>query len=345
MKFWSVIIVLLTLISKSTPIRAQFYTIERDSPIERVSEIDSVDSSLSTEESDMDETDASAVYETQREETIDKRIFSRYSDLLEQRSTICLPLNSISVTSKYGYRPDPFTKQKAFHNGIDLRCKFQDVYAMLPGYVKEVGYGNSGYGNFVVIDHGDIECKYGHLQRIKVTKGEVIEAGRVVGISGSTGKSTGPHLHICISKNGQSVNPLPFIRSISRYIDTLDRRIRLLGLLPNEKSLPLTKQNLLMVMDRYGVHHPRIVLAQSLLETDHFKSRVCREDKNLFGLRRPSNGKYYAFEKWEDSVIAYRDYVQYKYKGGNYYKFLKDIGYAEDRNYIYKVRKIEKLID
>ena len=64
----------------------------------------------------------------------------------------------------------------------------------------------------------------------------------------------------------------------------------------------------------------------------------------MFGLRRPSDGSYYRFNNWEESVKAYRDYVQYKYKGGDYFGFLNRIGYASDPNYLSKVRSISNLL-
>lgn len=102
----------------------------------------------------------------------------------------------------------------------------------------------------------------------------------------------------------------------------------------------LNIDNLLAVLDKYDVKEKRIVLAQALLETGYFSSQLCMEGHNLFGLRHPSDGSYYTFNTWEESVKAYRDDVQYKYSGGNYYAFLKRIGYAEDRNYTSKVKKI-----
>jgi hypothetical protein len=115
--------------------------------------------------------------------------------------------------------------------------------------------------------------------------------------------------------------------------------------LPMEKmSLELNIENLLSILEEYGVKHKEIVAAQAILETGHFTSRNCTENKNLFGLRHPSDGSYYTFDTWEESVKAYRDDVQYKYAGGDYYAFLHRIGYAEDRNYINKVRRIEKRI-
>lgn len=108
--------------------------------------------------------------------------------------------------------------------------------------------------------------------------------------------------------------------------------------------LDLTIDNLLAVLEAYGVKHKEIVCAQAILETGHFTSQVCMEKNNLFGLRRPSDGSYFEFDCWQESVRAYRDDVQYKYSGGDYYAFLHRIGYAEDRRYTTKVRRIEKRI-
>ena len=104
----------------------------------------------------------------------------------------------------------------------------------------------------------------------------------------------------------------------------------------------LNIKNLMAVLRQYDVKFPQIVVAQALLETGYFTSRVCLENNNLFGLRRPSNGNYYTFSSWEESVKAYKDYVQYKYKGGNYYNFLDGIEYAEDGEYINKVKQIAR---
>lgn len=114
-------------------------------------------------------------------------------------------------------------------------------------------------------------------------------------------------------------------------------------ILPSAEDLEdaaLTLDNLYKALDKEGVKFPKIVAAQALLETGHFGSKVCLELNNLFGLRRPSDGSYYAFNNWEESEVAYRDYVQYKYTDGDYYRFLKQIGYAEDKHYVEKVKRI-----
>ena len=103
----------------------------------------------------------------------------------------------------------------------------------------------------------------------------------------------------------------------------------------SENNLPeLTIPNLYKEIIRNGILYPKIVLAQAILETGWFRSSVCRNKHNLFGLTNPRTGKYYEFNHWTESVRAYYTKVQYKYKGGNYLLWLDEIGYAEDSNYI-----------
>ena len=188
-----------------------------------------------------------------------------------------------------------------------------------------------------------IECLYGHLSVIVVNENDVVEAGDIVAISGNTGKSTGPHLHLRLRKDGKSIDPQPFVNYLNDYIDDLQERIATLKF-GGKPDRELNIENLARVLEQYHVKYPKIVIAQSLLETGYYTSRVCWECKNLFGLRRPSDGSYYKFDRWEDSVKAYRDYVQYKYKGGDYLQFLNRIGYAEDKSYVLKVRQIAKTL-
>ena len=112
-----------------------------------------------------------------------------------------------------------------------------------------------------------------------------------------------------------------------------------------QSHLPeLTIPNLYQEIIRNGIQHPRIVLAQAILETGWFRSPLCRNRHNLFGLTNPKTGKYYEFNHWTESVRAYYTKVQYKYKGGNYLQWLRDIGYAEDPRYVREVIKVLKTI-
>lgn len=112
-----------------------------------------------------------------------------------------------------------------------------------------------------------------------------------------------------------------------------------------ENQLPeLTIPNLYKEIIRNRILYPKIVLAQAILETGWFRSSVCRNKHNLFGLTNPRTGKYYEFNHWTESVRAYYTKVQYKYKVGNYLLWLDEIGYAEDPNYIIAVIRILKTL-
>lgn len=263
----------------------------------------------------------------------------RRLDLLSQRSTVSMPLQRFYLTSKFGYRRDPLGQGTRFHDGVDLRCSYEPVFAMLPGVVTKVQYGNTGYGNYVVLNHGNIECLYGHLSDIGVDVGEVVQAGDVVAISGNTGRSTGPHLHVKMTYMGQRVDPLVFIEYINDYIGQLQSQLYGENYALSGDS-DLNIENFIATMEHYGLHHQSVVLAQALLETGYFTSNVCLYKHNLFGLTR-RDGQYYEFATWQDSVKGYRDMIQYRYKGGDYYEFLRRVPYAEDPNYISKVKQIE----
>ena len=271
--------------------------------------------------------------------------------ILEKRLTICMPLDYLNVTSPYGYRQDPFTKCRTFHDGIDLRFGNGVVYSMLPGKVAAVHHGNTGYGNYVILDHGTMRCLYGHLCEIYAKEGTMVQAGAVVGVVGSSGRSTGPHLHIQLQRltannSWTSVDPMPFIEQLNRQVQDFNKRLAEIS--SKDTSIyynveaatkELNIENLYASLKRHGIKYPKIVLAQAILETGAFRSRVCRENNNLFGLRH-SKG-YYAFEHWEESVIAYRDKVQYKHRDNeNYYSFLRRIGYSTSKDYVRRVREI-----
>lgn len=91
-------------------------------------------------------------------------------------------------------------------------------------------------------------------------------------------------------------------------------------------------------LQRQGVPHANIVLAQARLETGNFTSRRCKRDHNLFGIKH--NGRYAKYARWQDSVTDYKQRISSRYNGGDYYAFLRRIGYASDVNYQRKVRHI-----
>lgn len=113
---------------------------------------------------------------------------------------------------------------------------------------------------------------------------------------------------------------------------------------PKSELPELTIPNLYVEIIQNGIRYPKIVLAQAILETGWFTSPVCRNKHNLFGLTNPRTGKYFEFDHWTESVWAYYTKVQYRYKGGNYLLWLRNIGYAEDPNYIRAVVRVLRML-
>lgn len=93
--------------------------------------------------------------------------------------------------------------------------------------------------------------------------------------------------------------------------------------------------------DYYGIQYPDIVVSQAILETGFFKSDLCLNRNNLFGLFNSRTMDFYAFDHWTESVKAYKNKVQYRYKEGDYYDWLEHIGYAEDTLYVSKLKTIK----
>lgn len=124
------------------------------------------------------------------------------------------PVWSYWVTSQYGKRTDPFKKTKATHKGVDLASRTGNkINIRAKGKVTRAEYAG-GYGNLVVVDHGNgFQTKYAHLNKIYVKKGAYLEIGDTIGEVGTTGRSTGPHLHYEILFHGKDVDPLPFIKA------------------------------------------------------------------------------------------------------------------------------------
>ena len=125
------------------------------------------------------------------------------------------PVKTAAFTSGYGVRSDPFKGRAAMHAGIDLAGPVgTPIYATADGTVSESGYHNGGYGNLVKLDHGrGIETRYGHMSAILVRAGQRVTRGQMIGRMGSTGRSTGSHLHYEVRIDSRAVNPIPFMKS------------------------------------------------------------------------------------------------------------------------------------
>jgi murein DD-endopeptidase MepM/ murein hydrolase activator NlpD len=116
------------------------------------------------------------------------------------------------LASGFGYRIDPIYKTAKMHTGLDFAAPLgTPIYATGDGVIEDASYDAGGYGNHVIINHGyGYETLYGHMIRIKVRDGQRVKRGEVIGWIGSTGKSTGPHCHYEVIKNGEKIDPIHF---------------------------------------------------------------------------------------------------------------------------------------
>jgi len=137
--------------------------------------------------------------------------------LQEESSLSGRPVEKGWVSSRYGKRTDPFTGKPAYHHGMDFAGKSgSDVLAVAGGVVTWVGE-RSGYGRMVEISHGDgLASRYGHNQENLVAPGDVVRKGEPIALMGSSGRSTGAHVHFEVYKNGRSVDPSSYVRRTRR---------------------------------------------------------------------------------------------------------------------------------
>lgn len=134
------------------------------------------------------------------------------------------PVSNIAVNSGFGVRSDPFRGGRAMHAGVDIPGPYATpIYATADGMVGRAGrFG--GYGNLVELEHGrGIQTRYGHMSSLLVMSGTRVKRGQLIGLMGSTGRSTGNHLHYEVRLEGRAVNPMPFLQT-SDYLLAMQKR-------------------------------------------------------------------------------------------------------------------------
>ena len=137
------------------------------------------------------------------------------------------PVNTLTFTSNFGVRSDPFEGTARMHAGVDIRGAIgTPVYATADGIVARAERAG-GYGNLVEINHGKgIETRYGHLSRILVASNTRVRRGQLIALMGSTGRSTGSHLHYEVRIDGHAVNPIPYLQNVDAVLTNQDRALQ-----------------------------------------------------------------------------------------------------------------------
>jgi hypothetical protein len=150
----------------------------------------------------------------------------------KKSKTVSAPLDTVRITSKFGPRKHPVLKRKSFHNGVDLAAKLNDkVKSISDGIVVHSG-SRGALGNAVFVSHPKLKVTsiYGHLNKVAVRKGDKVSAGNVIGYAGTTGRSTGVHLHLTVKdqKTGNNIEPVRYFNqvAISESVNLAKSRIR-----------------------------------------------------------------------------------------------------------------------
>ena len=132
---------------------------------------------------------------------------------MEIMSLVSLPLNRIHISSSFGMRKHPIYHRRMMHNGIDLSARYENVYSMFPGTVIRVGE-DSRSGKFITVRTGANTISYCHLSQQLVKENDYVNAGTHIAVSGNTGATTAPHLHITAKKDGKAFDPTILLRYI-----------------------------------------------------------------------------------------------------------------------------------
>lgn len=283
--------------------------------------------------------------------------------------SVSYPLKQIKINSHFGWRKDPFTGKRRLHKGIDLDTAHDPVMAMFDGYVQDIG-SDGGNGNYIVLNHGDYTVCYCHLSRITTVKDAQVKAGDIVGISGSTGRSTGDHLHLTSRYKGELRDPYTLLQYIT---STKEICVKLLAM----KGLPSdSEDNFLAYFAEAAMEQQRlygipasVTLAQMALESEWGRSSLARTNNNYFGIKASSqwlasqrpivyhtddkpNEKFCVFsDVWESMeyhsrlLMGKRYSVCHQFNEQEYHGWLLGIkasGYATAKDYVLRCEQIIK---
>lgn len=212
---------------------------------------------------------------------------------IDRYLSVSYPLKSIKINSKFGTRKDPFTGQKAAHSGLDLQASYEDVFAMFDGEVEKIGT-DSRSGHYVTLRHGEYTISYCHLSKVTAHEGEQLIAGDIVAVSGNTGRSTGPHLHITCKYKGTVTDPYTLLLYIKEV-----REEAVLALGGNVGSVNWSRSTSKVDCEgffrryasaameqqlKYGIPSS-VTLSQMALESGWGQSILARNGNNFFGVK------------------------------------------------------------
>ena len=284
--------------------------------------------------------------------------------------SVSYPLKKVRQTSPYGYRIDPLTKKKTFHSGIDLKANYEDVYSLFGGVVTAVGSDNRS-GNYIVLRYGVYQVSFCHLSKRYVSKGDSVYAGEPIAVSGNTGRSSGPHLHLTVRLNGKTVNPNTILSVVdkikSESIEAITGK-KQAYISAGREFFSYFAELAMEQQRKYGIP-ASVTLSQMAHESDFGTSKLAMRDNNYFGIKCSSSwlkeGKPYSIhdddragEKFcvygsiaesiehHSRILTSTRYKKYcNFSPTDYRRWLRGIkkaGYATSPSYVEKCEKLIK---
>ena len=203
MKAMKILMLILTMMSAKTPSHAQFNTIGYVKK-----------HSISKKKSPQETTHVASVDSVRKADSLPP---DSSQDVLPYLRA-SFPLKSIQINSRFGMRNHPVKHKTIMHNGVDLAAHYEKVFSMFPGEVTGVGHDNRS-GKYVTVRTAAYTISYCHLSAFWVSKGMFVNAGEVLGVSGSSGMSTGPHLHLTTKKDGKVFDPVILLKYVRELLE------------------------------------------------------------------------------------------------------------------------------
>lgn len=288
---------------------------------------------------------------------------------IDQYLSVSFPLQSIKINSFYGTRRDPFSGRCKQHKGLDLKARYEEVLSMFDGSVKNIGH-DKGSGKYIVMQYGDWTISFCHLSEIWVSPRQQVFAGDPIGISGNTGRSTGPHLHITSRLCGKLEDPYDLLLYIK---ETKSKAIAALRVdedkvLTPDEFIQRYAEAAMKQQRKYGIPSS-VILAQMAFESRWGNSSLAQEGYNFFGIKANSKWlkqglpysihdddrpreKFCNFLSPEESIEYHSRLLMsdryarcWLYKPTDYHNWLLSIkaaGYATRRDYVSKCESIIK---
>lgn len=290
---------------------------------------------------------------------------------IDRYLSVSYPLKKIKVSSHFGGRKDPFTGERSVHSGLDLHANYEEVYSMFDGVVEKVG-SDSRSGNYIILRHGDYTISYCHLSKVSVGEGSEFIAGDIMGYSGNSGRSTGPHLHITCRHKGKVIDPytlLIYIKAVrEEAVIALGGKMTKGTGVNCEEFLSRYAHAAMEQQKKYGIP-ASVTLAQMAYESGWGQSELATNGKNFFGIKCSREwlaaGKPYSLHNDDKPDERFCNYASVeesidhhsqllmgdrykecrKYSQTDYHRWLvalKSAGYATSKDYVQSCEKIIK---